>query len=160
MMARSRGSEVSGSRNKWRQQMVMFGALVAAASAFGTMAMSHNVAAATHRGSLHGITIVGWPPDDHPIGFGANITPISVERPKYSNDARPSAFLVDYPPGASAVLHRLPSSGYVLVRVVSGTIRASAWHAGIGPYHAGETWVEPAFAFNITAANSSAGRSA
>jgi hypothetical protein len=50
----------------------------------------------------------------------------------------------------------MPSSGYVLVYVLSGTIRASAWHAGLGTYRAGETWVEPAFAYSISAKNPSA----
>ena len=54
----------------------------------------------------------------------------------------------------------MPSSGYVLVYVLSGTIRASAWHAGLGTYRAGETWVEPAFAHSISAKNPSAHESA
>ncbi|HZC80612.1 MAG TPA: hypothetical protein VE222_02660, partial [Nitrospiraceae bacterium] len=54
----------------------------------------------------------------------------------------------------------MPSRGYVLVHVLSGTIRASAWHAGVGTYHTGETWVEPAFAYSIATANSSAQQSA
>jgi hypothetical protein len=49
----------------------------------------------------------------------------------------------------------MPSSGYVLIHVLSGTIRASAWHAGVGTYHTGETWVA-AFAYRIATANSSA----
>jgi quercetin dioxygenase-like cupin family protein len=53
------------------------------------------------------------------------------------------------------MLHRVPSSGYVLVYLLSGTIRASAWQAGVGIYHVGETWVEPAFANSISAANAS-----
>jgi quercetin dioxygenase-like cupin family protein len=58
------------------------------------------------------------------------------------------------------MLHRMPSAGYVLVHVLSGTIRASAWHAGLGTYHTGETWVEPAFAYSIAIANSSDQQSA
>ena len=54
----------------------------------------------------------------------------------------------------------MPSLGYVLVYVLSGTIRASAWHAGLGTYRAGETWVEPAFAYSISATNPSAHKSA
>jgi hypothetical protein len=38
----------------------------------------------------------------------------------------------------------------------SDTISASAWHAGLGTYRAGETWVEPAFANSIAAENPSA----
>ena len=99
-------------------------------------------------------------PSDHPTGVGAIITPVSIERAKNLNDATLSTFLVDYPPVASAMLHRRPSSGYGLVHVLSGTIRASAWQAGVGIYHAGETWVEPAFAYSIATANSSPQQSA
>jgi hypothetical protein len=54
----------------------------------------------------------------------------------------------------------MPSSGYVLVYVLSGTIRAFAWHAGVGTYRAGEMWVEPAFAYDIAAKNPSPDESA
>ena len=84
------------------------------------------------------------------------ITPVSAKRTANLHDPTVSTFIVDYPPGASVVLHRRPSSGYVLVHVLSGTIRASAWHAGVGTYRAGETWVEPAFASSIVAKNPSA----
>ena len=53
------------------------------------------------------------------------------------------------------MLHRSPSSGYVLVHVLSGTIRAYAWQAGVGTYRAGQTWTEPAFAHGIATANAS-----
>ena len=129
--------------------------LVAAASAFAMMVMSHDVAGATNSVSLRDVSLVDRLPDDHPIGLGAAITPVSVERAKNLDDATVSTFLVECPPGASAMLHRMPSSGYVLVHVLSGTIRASAWHAGVGTYHTGETWVEPAFAYSIGIANSS-----
>jgi quercetin dioxygenase-like cupin family protein len=138
--------------------MMMLRVLIAAASAFGMMAMSHDVA--TNSESIRNVSIVDRLPDDHPIGVGAITTPISVERAKNLNDVTVSTFLVDYPPGASAMLHRMPSPGYVLVHVLSGTIRASAWHAGVGIYHTGETWVEPAFAYSIATANSSAQQSA
>jgi quercetin dioxygenase-like cupin family protein len=134
---------------------MMLRALVLAAGAFGMMAMSHDVAGATNSGSVRDVALVGRLPDDHPMGVAAIITPVSVERAKNLNDATLSTFLVDCPPGASAMLHRMPSSGYVLVHVLSGTIRASAWHAGVGTYHTGETWVEPAFAYSIGIANSS-----
>jgi hypothetical protein len=49
--------------------------------------------------------------------------------------------------------HCLP--GYV-VHVLSGVIHVQAWRAGLGNYRAGETWVEPAFAYDITVANASA----
>ena len=67
-----------------------------------------------------------------------------------------STFTVELAPGGSAILHRTPSSGYVVVHVLSGAIHAQAWRAGLGDYHAGETWLEPAFAHDITAANASA----
>ena len=139
---------------------MMLRALVAAASAFGMMAMSHDVAGATNSECIHDVSVVDQLPGDHPIGVGAIITPVSIKRAKNLNDATVSTFLVDYPPGASAMLHRMPSPGYVLVHVLSGTVRASAWHAGVGTYHTGETWVEPAFAYSIATANASAQQSA
>jgi hypothetical protein len=48
----------------------------------------------------------------------------------------------------------------VLVYVLSGTIRAFAWHAGVGTYRAGEMWAEPAFAYDIIAKNPSPDESA
>ena len=54
---------------------------------------------------------------------------------------------------------RIPTStrtaGYVLVHVLSGTIHAQAWRAGLGDYHAGRTWVQPAIAYDIAAVNAS-----
>ena len=129
--------------------------LFAAAIAFGMIAMSHDAAGATNSDYIRDMSIVNRLPDDRPTGLGTVVTPVSVERAKNLDDATLSTFLVDYPPGASAMLHRMPSPGYVLVHVLSGTIRASAWHAGVGTYHTGETWVEPAFAYGIAIANSS-----
>ena len=140
--------------------MIIFRVLVAAASAFGMMAMSHDVAGATNSEPIADVSVVDRRPDDRPIGLGTIITPVSVERAKNFNDATLSTFLVDCPPGASAMLHRMPSSGYVLVHVLSGTIDASAWHAGVGTYHTGETWVQPAFAYSIAIVNSSDQQSA
>jgi quercetin dioxygenase-like cupin family protein len=140
--------------------MTRLGVLVAVASAFGMMAGSQDVAGATNSASTRDVPVVDRLPGDHPIGVGAIITSVSIECAKNLNDATLSTFLVDYPPGASAVLHRMPSSGFVLVHVLSGTIRASAWHAGVGTYHAGQTWVEPAFASSIATENSSPQQSA
>jgi quercetin dioxygenase-like cupin family protein len=127
--------------------------LVAAASTFWKIAISHGAAGATvGRLSQHD-SAVSLLPDDHPTGLGAIITRVHVDRATNLHDPKLSTFLVDYPPGASAVLHRMPSSGYVLVYVLSGTIRASAWHAGVGTYRTGETWVEPVFAYSIAAKN-------
>jgi quercetin dioxygenase-like cupin family protein len=58
------------------------------------------------------------------------------------------------------MLHRRPSSGYVMVYVLSGTVKASACQAGVGIYHTGETWIEPAFANSIATTNASAQESA
>jgi quercetin dioxygenase-like cupin family protein len=99
-------------------------------------------------------------PADRPVGIGATVAPLSLERTMHLDDPTISTFLVDYAPGASAMLHRTPSAGYVLVYVLSGTIRASAWQAGLGTYHTGETWIEPAFANSIATANASARESA
>ena len=140
--------------------MMMLRVLVAVARVFGMMAMSDDVAGAANSVSLRDVSVVDRLPGDHPIGVGAIISPVSIERAKNLNDVTLSTFLVDYPPGASAMLHRMPSPGYVLVHVLSGTIRASAWHAGVGIYHTGETWVQPAFAYSIATENSSAQQSA
>lgn len=140
--------------------MKMFRALVTAASAFGMTAMSLDVAGETNSRSTRHITLVDRLAADGPTAGAAIITPVSAERAKNLGDATLSTSIVDCPPGASAMLHRMPSSGYVLVHVLSGTIRASAWHAGVGTYHTGETWVEPAFAYSITIANSSDQQSA
>jgi quercetin dioxygenase-like cupin family protein len=130
--------------------------LVAAASAFWTIAMSHSAVSATvGRLSQHGSAAT-----HHPIGPGPIISRVCVDRATNLQDSGLSIFLVDYPPGASAMLQRMPSSGYVLVYVLSGTIQASAWQAGVGTYRAGETWVEPAFANSIAAKNPSAHESA
>jgi hypothetical protein len=99
-------------------------------------------------------------PADHPVGHGAIVTPVSLERPRNLQDPTISTFIVDYPPGASATLHRTPTSGYVLVHVLTGTIRAYAWHASVGTYQAGQTWSEPAFAHDIATANGSTRESA
>jgi quercetin dioxygenase-like cupin family protein len=90
---------------------------------------------------------------DQPVGIGASITPLSPKHSIDPHDLSLSTFLVDYPPGASAMLHCRPSSGYVLVYVLSGELHASAWRAGVGTYRAGQTWVEPAFAHSIAATN-------
>ena len=119
--------------------------LVATAVAFWTIPMSPSAA-------TPGVTVSGL---SQPTGPAAIITPLKVDRATKVRDPRLSTFLVDYPPGASAMLHRMPSSGYVMVYVLSGTIRASAWHAGVGTYRAGEMWVQPAFGYSIAAENPS-----
>jgi hypothetical protein len=77
-----------------------------------TMAMPHDGAGTTNDGkSIRDISVVEQLPDDDPIGAGAIITAVSIRRAKNLNDATLSTFLVDYPPGASAVLHRMPAPG-------------------------------------------------
>jgi len=44
----------------------------------------------------------------------------------------------------------------VLVHVLSGAIKAEAWHARLGTYRTSATWAEPALANDITAVNASA----
>jgi quercetin dioxygenase-like cupin family protein len=94
-------------------------------------------------------------PADHPEGVKATVTLVSLKRAPNMHDVKLATFIVDYEPGGSAVLHRTPASGYVLVYVLSGAIRAKAWGAGVGTYREGQSWVYPAFAYNITGKNAS-----
>jgi quercetin dioxygenase-like cupin family protein len=112
------------------------------------------------KGALDLSTPVPLLPDDHPVGHGAIVTLVSLKRPTNLHNPAISTFIVDYPPGASAMLHRTPTSGYVLVHVLAGTIRAFAWRAGVGTYRAGQTWSEPALANDIATANGSTRESA
>jgi quercetin dioxygenase-like cupin family protein len=90
-------------------------------------------------------------------GKGATVTRGSSVRAQGLHEPTLSAFTVDLAPGGSAILHGTPSpAGYVLVHVLSGAIHARAWRARLGNYRAGETWLEPAFAYDITAENASA----
>jgi quercetin dioxygenase-like cupin family protein len=130
--------------------------LLAAASVF---AMAQSAAGEVDSFS-HSATTLSVLPAGHLAGSEAIISRLNTERTTGLHDPTLSTFVVDYPPGGSAVLHRMPSSGYVLVYVLSGTIRASAWHAGAGTYRAGEMWLEPAFAHNIAAKNPSPDESA
>ncbi len=91
--------------------------------------------------------------DNRPAGIGATVTAVSGPRPLHLRAAALSTFIVEYAPGGSAVLHRAPAAGYVIVYVLSGSIQASAWNANVGVYRAGKTWVVPAFAYNITTKN-------
>jgi quercetin dioxygenase-like cupin family protein len=95
-------------------------------------------------------------PTGHPQGNGATV---SLESRVWASRLREptiSTFTLTLAPGGSAILHRTPSPGYVLVHVLSGTIRAQAWHARLGTYRASATWAEPASANDITAVNASA----
>jgi quercetin dioxygenase-like cupin family protein len=103
------------------------------------------------------LAAIAWQlPADHPIGTKATVTLVSLKRVLGVHEPRLSTFLVDYLPDGSAVLHRSSTSGYVVVHVLSGAVLAQAWKAGMGTYRAGETWIEPAFAENVTTKNASA----
>jgi quercetin dioxygenase-like cupin family protein len=135
--------------------MMLRKAHVAALGAFALMAIS-SAAASTISPRAGGFSQVNsLVPTDHPVGLGATVTPVFSKRITSLDKLFLSTYLIDYPPGASAELHHMPSSGYVLTYVLSGAIHASAWRAGVGIYRAGETWVEPAFAHRIATANTS-----
>ena len=109
--------------------------------------------ASTHGGDLAAVRALL--PADHPEGVKATVTLVSLKRAPYMHDPMLSTFIVDYEPGGLAVLHRRPASGYVLVHVLSGAIQAQAWGASVGTYREGQSWVYPAFAYNITGKNAS-----
>jgi hypothetical protein len=90
---------------------------------------------------MHGgdFAIISELPPDHPVGTKATVTLVSLKRALYRDEPFLSTFIVDYLPGGSAVLHRSPTAGYVLVHVLSGTIRAQAWEAGMGTYRSGQS---------------------
>src|SRR5258706_3083591 len=90
--------------------------------------------------------IISALPPDHPVGTKATVTLVSLKRALHPHEPILSTFIVDYLPGGSAVLHRSSSAGYVLVHVLSGTIRAQAWEAGMGTDRSRQTWIEPAVA--------------
>jgi quercetin dioxygenase-like cupin family protein len=94
-------------------------------------------------------------PPDHPKGINSKVTLVSLKQVRYLKRADLATFTVDYAPGGYATLHRSPASGYVLVHVLLGAIRAKAWQAGLGTYRVGQTWIVPAFANDITAVNAS-----
>jgi quercetin dioxygenase-like cupin family protein len=102
------------------------------------------------------VELTSYVPADHPRGTRARVTLLTLERTSNLRNPVLSTFLIDFAPGGSAILHRAPASGYVLVHVLSGSLTASAWGAGVGTYRAGQTWTEPAFAYGISASNTSA----
>ena len=135
----------------------MRGLLILAVAVVFANAASHaadlDAIAHTHDGDL--AAIASQLPNDHPIGTRAIVTLVSLKRALELHEPMVSTFIVDYAPGGSAVLHRLPADGYVLVHVLAGAVRARAWDAGVGTYHAGETWIEPALANDISTKNAS-----
>ena len=136
--------------------------LVSAVSLLVTIGVSNaanpGIIDGTHDGEP--AAIISELPPDHPVGTKATVTLISLKRALHPDEQFLSTFIVDHLPGGSAVLHRSPTAGYVLVHVLSGTIRAQAWEAGMGTYRSGQTWVEPAVASDITTKNVSAVESA
>jgi quercetin dioxygenase-like cupin family protein len=113
-----------------------------------------NIITGRHREEL--ATVISELPRDHPVGTNATVALVSFTRALRLDEPFLSTFIVDYLPGGSAVLHRSPTAGYVLVYVLSGTIRAQAWEAGMGTYRTGQTWAEPTIANNIMTKNASA----
>lgn len=113
-----------------------------------------NIMSGMHGGHL--ATIISELPPDHPVGTNATVAVLSFKPAIHLHEPCLSMFLVDYLPGGSALLHRSPTAGYVLVHVLSGEIRAQAWEAGMGTYRSGQTWVEPAVATDIITKNASA----
>jgi quercetin dioxygenase-like cupin family protein len=99
-------------------------------------------------------------PDDRPAGPGALVTAVSRKRVLNVHDASLSTFIVDYAPGGSAVIPRSTAYGYVLMQVLSGSIKATAWEAGVGTYQEGQTWVFPAYGNKIVTKNTSTGEAA
>jgi len=108
----------------------------------------------------HSATVQSQLPADHPLGNGATVSPESHAWTPGLHQPTISTFTLTLVPGGSAVLHRTPSPGYVLVHVLSGAIEAHAWHARLRTYRASETWTEPARANDITAVNASASQPA
>ena len=101
-------------------------------------------------------------PADCPEGVKATVTLVGLHRLSSMHDLKLATFVVDYEPGGSVVLHcrQRSRSGYVFMHVVSGTIQAQAWSAGLGTYREGQSWVFPAFAENITGKNASSDKPA
>jgi hypothetical protein len=102
--------------------------------------------------------LLGWAgdaPAESPQGNGAAVVPLSVQRAVDLHNPTMSTFLVTFAPGGSVLLHAAPSPGYVLVHVLSGALTAWAWEAEVGIYRSGETWAEPAFAYDIATRNAS-----
>jgi hypothetical protein len=133
-----------------RMLVLAFGLAIMTASSH---AADLDAIAHTHDGDL--AAIASQLPADHPVGTKATIKLVSLKRAPNLHEPIVSTFIVDYAPGGSAVLHRVPDAGYVLVHVLAGAIRARAWDTGVGTYHTGETWIEPAFASDISTKNAS-----
>jgi hypothetical protein len=104
----------------------------------------------------HSATALPRPPTGPSQGNGTTVSLTSRARAPGLHEPTISTFTLTLAPGGSAILHRSPSPGYVLVHVLSGAIEAQAWHARLGRYYTSATWVEPALANDITAVNVSA----
>ena len=66
---------------------------------------------------------------DRPVGTGADVTVLSKKKLFHLKQPELSMYVIDYSPGGTAILHRFPTGGYILVHVLSGAIRAQAWNA-------------------------------
>jgi quercetin dioxygenase-like cupin family protein len=95
-------------------------------------------------------------PVDHPQGTNAAVRLVSLKRAANVDAPVLSTYVIDFEPGGSALLHHAPRPGYVLVHVLSGSIKAEAWHAGVGFYRAGQTWSQTTIASDITSKNATA----
>jgi quercetin dioxygenase-like cupin family protein len=104
----------------------------------------------------HSATVLSRLPTGQPQGNGATVSLESRAWAPGLQEPTISTFTLTLAPGGSAILHRTPSPGYVLVHVLSGAIEAQAWHARLGTYRASATWAAPALANDITAVNASA----
>ena len=135
-------------------RILLFSAVSLLVATRVSSASDPNIISSMHGGDL--ATIISELPPDHPVGSKATVAFVSFKRALHLDEPFLSTFIVDYLPGGSAVLHRSPTAGYVLVHVLSGEIRAQAWEAGMGTYRSGQTWVEPAVANDITTKNASA----
>src|SRR5262245_1766043 len=68
---------------------------------------------------------------DQPAGTDATVGVVLAPR-ALRHQPSLAVFKIDYQPGGAALLHRTPTTGYVVVHVISGTIKAQAWKAGLG----------------------------
>jgi len=117
-----------------------------------SIAAEHGTARTIEAGSAGDLSRL---PADHPEGTRATVKLVSLKHVAHPRDATLSTYLIEFEPDGSAILHRKPNSGYVMVHVLSGSIRAKAWHAGEGVYSAGQTWIQETSAIDIASENAS-----
>lgn len=151
-------SDVSGSAYRLRNEVQRLRNWVTRLSLLALVATSgfgiHDVRISGH--DPRSATVLSRLPSGHPQGNGATIRLESRAWAPGLREPTISTFTLTLAPGGSAILHRAPSPGYMMVHVLSGTIEAQAWHARLGTYRAGATWAQPTRANDITAVNVSA----